>query len=325
MDCYDVFCLNTTLCQGGGGAQEICENGKDDDDDNLIDCNDMDCKNSITCGGQGSSSQLQQYPTMNLEATVDTKTKIGGDEIAWEVEYTYTTFATDYPGATLNITVALPDGFEFVRNSDDHDGEGVLDDVEDNDDELLFTITIDPKKSPSSTKTDAKTYEGTIMFETATTNKAVEGSNTISLELLCYDMDDSGKQKLGAKTCSPDGESSAVKADSAKATIYLEDDGTVSDDQRGKNDLDDNNTDSCRRSGLEKTFCSDGKDNDCDGKKDCSDSDCNDTSYCKTHGSAEKACGDGTIQPAEQCDDGNDKNNDGCSTTCTIEDGRNCS
>lgn len=30
-------------------------------------------------------------------------------------------------------------------------------------------------------------------------------------------------------------------------------------------------------------------------------------------------CGDGIVAGLEQCDDGNNVNNDGCSSTCTIE------
>ena len=36
---------------------------------------------------------------------------------------------------------------------------------------------------------------------------------------------------------------------------------------------------------------------------------------CKARG---PFCGDGKLDPQEQCDDGNNNTNDGCSTTCRI-------
>ena len=35
-------------------------------------------------------------------------------------------------------------------------------------------------------------------------------------------------------------------------------------------------------------------------------------------------CGDGKVLPGEQCDDGNTKSADGCSNTCTVENGYRC-
>ena len=53
--------------------------------------------------------------------------------------------------------------------------------------------------------------------------------------------------------------------------------------------------------------CSDGIDNDGDGKVDGDDPDC-------------QVCGNGVVDPGETCDDGNVKSGDGCSATCQKED-----
>lgn len=39
----------------------------------------------------------------------------------------------------------------------------------------------------------------------------------------------------------------------------------------------------------------------------------------EVHVACEQRCGDGTLDPFEQCDDGNREDNDGCSSTCTVE------
>lgn len=39
----------------------------------------------------------------------------------------------------------------------------------------------------------------------------------------------------------------------------------------------------------------------------------------EAHVACEQRCGDGTLDPAEECDDGNREDGDGCSATCTIE------
>lgn len=77
--------------------------------------------------------------------------------------------------------------------------------------------------------------------------------------------------------------------------------------------------------------CSDGEDNDYDNKKDMNDPDCtnpSDTSELRADNGCtsptdltEGNCGDGTKEPAEQCDDGNVKSGDGCSSSCQKEQG----
>lgn len=52
--------------------------------------------------------------------------------------------------------------------------------------------------------------------------------------------------------------------------------------------------------------CSDGRDNDGDGRVDGKDPDC-------------QVCGNGVVDPGEQCDDGNVKPGDGCSAQCNRE------
>ena len=61
--------------------------------------------------------------------------------------------------------------------------------------------------------------------------------------------------------------------------------------------------------------CTDGVDNDCDDAQDCDDwEDCknDDEQTCWD-------CGDGYKDPDEQCDDGNNDDDDGCSATCEAE------
>lgn len=75
--------------------------------------------------------------------------------------------------------------------------------------------------------------------------------------------------------------------------------------------------------------CSDGVDNDYDGKTDMADSGCTnrqDTSELAADSGCagpddptEGTCGDGKKEPAEQCDDGNVKSGDGCSAECRKE------
>jgi cysteine-rich repeat protein len=57
---------------------------------------------------------------------------------------------------------------------------------------------------------------------------------------------------------------------------------------------------------LSGELCTDGKDNDGDGRVDRADPDC-------------QVCGDGFKDPDEQCDDGNTTSGDGCSATCVKE------
>jgi cysteine-rich repeat protein len=59
--------------------------------------------------------------------------------------------------------------------------------------------------------------------------------------------------------------------------------------------------------------CNDTLDNDCDGSTDANDSDC----YAPS--TPEPFCGDGNIDAGEQCDDGNNVDGDGCSSTCQTE------
>ncbi len=53
-----------------------------------------------------------------------------------------------------------------------------------------------------------------------------------------------------------------------------------------------------------------------DGKLSCTASCRWDQSQCS---GSSKACGNGTVEPPEQCDDGNGNDGDGCSSTCQVE------
>src|SRR5690606_7826353 len=43
-----------------------------------------------------------------------------------------------------------------------------------------------------------------------------------------------------------------------------------------------------------------------------------------TGGSKPGRCGDGVVDTGEGCDDGNDEDGDGCTATCTVEEGWTC-
>lgn len=52
---------------------------------------------------------------------------------------------------------------------------------------------------------------------------------------------------------------------------------------------------------------------------------CGATTSCDGSGNCVAQCGDGLIDASEQCDDGNFSNGDGCSSSCTVESGYECS
>jgi len=52
---------------------------------------------------------------------------------------------------------------------------------------------------------------------------------------------------------------------------------------------------------------------------------CGATTSCDGSGNCVAQCGDGLIDASEQCDDGNFNNGDGCSSSCVIESGYECS
>jgi cysteine-rich repeat protein len=58
-------------------------------------------------------------------------------------------------------------------------------------------------------------------------------------------------------------------------------------------------------------ICEDRVDNDGDGLVDCADPDCASDPFC--------LCGNGIIEGNEECDDGNNTDGDGCSSSCTLE------
>jgi cysteine-rich repeat protein len=61
-------------------------------------------------------------------------------------------------------------------------------------------------------------------------------------------------------------------------------------------------------------ICENSVDDDGDGLVDCADPDCENDPACSP-----PICGDGALDPGEECDDGNDTDGDGCSSSCTIE------
>lgn len=77
--------------------------------------------------------------------------------------------------------------------------------------------------------------------------------------------------------------------------------------------------------GAGEAVCDDGKDNDGNGVADCSDKACEDDEACK-----QPVCGNGKLEKGEECDDGNNIADDGCTgcqvdkeggdTTCTDDD-----
>ncbi len=80
---------------------------------------------------------------------------------------------------------------------------------------------------------------------------------------------------------------------------------------------DGNNTDGdgcsalCELEVSVETICDDRVDNDSDGLVDCADTDCRDDAFC--------LCGNGVLDPGEACDDGNNIDGDGCSSSCQLE------
>lgn len=75
--------------------------------------------------------------------------------------------------------------------------------------------------------------------------------------------------------------------------------------------------------------CGDDTDNDGDRLKDCEDSECSGDLSCSDVGTGDDSsiCGDGiqsSIPGEEACDDGNNNEEDGCSSTCTQDQGWGC-
>lgn len=64
--------------------------------------------------------------------------------------------------------------------------------------------------------------------------------------------------------------------------------------------------------------CDDNEDNDCDGDIDEDDNECSHNSGGTTWW--DNYCGDGRVRSTEECDDGNSRSGDGCSSNCKIED-----
>jgi cysteine-rich repeat protein len=56
-----------------------------------------------------------------------------------------------------------------------------------------------------------------------------------------------------------------------------------------------------------------------DPGEECDDGDTNDLNACSNHCHITDGCGDGNLDPGEQCDDDNVVGGDGCSATCTLE------
>ncbi|MCK4553333.1 hypothetical protein KAT80_03955 [Candidatus Pacearchaeota archaeon] len=76
-------------------------------------------------------------------------------------------------------------------------------------------------------------------------------------------------------------------------------------------------TDTCESLGYE---C--GNHTICGNSTNCGD--CLSEEICNATWQCEISCGNGDINPGEECDDGNTDDGDGCSSTCTIEVGWNC-
>jgi len=70
---------------------------------------------------------------------------------------------------------------------------------------------------------------------------------------------------------------------------------------------------------LRDTYCGDGTIQPGEQCDDGNFLDGDGCSSCCTTGSSAPVCGNGQLQPGEQCDDGNTAAGDGCSATCTIE------
>ncbi|MBX3272894.1 MAG: DUF4215 domain-containing protein [Sandaracinaceae bacterium] len=63
-------------------------------------------------------------------------------------------------------------------------------------------------------------------------------------------------------------------------------------------------------------FCGDGL---LDRGEECDDGNNRDGDGCSASCRVEVFCGDGILDPGEECDDGNNRNGDGCSASCRIE------
>jgi len=80
---------------------------------------------------------------------------------------------------------------------------------------------------------------------------------------------------------------------------------------------DGNNTDgdgcsaTCEEEVGTEILCEDRVDNDGDGFVDCLDPDCADDPFC--------LCGNGVVDSGEGCDDGNNTDGDGCSSSCQVD------
>lgn len=108
-----------------------------------------------------------------------------------------------------------------------------------------------------------------------------------------------------------DGAADCADADCADATQCLEncDDG-LDNDRDGLIDCTD--TESCAACPVTEIDCGNLFDDDQDGLVDCDDSDC--TAVCTP-----PVCGDALVSGDEQCDDGNDLPDDGCTPQCAVE------
>lgn len=70
-------------------------------------------------------------------------------------------------------------------------------------------------------------------------------------------------------------------------------------------------TAACEMEAGPETICDDRADNDGDGLVDCMDPDCLNVAFC--------LCGNGVVEGLEECDDGNNTDGDGCSSSCLDE------